>query len=60
MTIVFLHSDGRYQIIGHTPDEPPKTLPLPGMPSMVLLGREVERASLVKVTKRAAIYKEQQ
>lgn len=58
--IVFEHPDGLAQIIGHVPDggTVPIVIPLPGMPAMSLCGRVVAFASLVRMTSRAAFYRE--
>lgn len=58
--VVFEHPDGLAQILGYVPDggTVPIVIPLQGMPAMELRGRVVAFASLVRMTPRAAFYRE--
>ena len=60
--IVFVHPDGLHQIIGATDTQPPTVLQFRGPDGVVvpfeIRGRVVPFASLYRVTRRAAYYKE--
>jgi hypothetical protein len=57
--LVFIHADGLHQILGATKGELPEAIHADdGSPIEMLPGRNVAFASLVRVTTRAAFYKE--